>query len=115
MAGQDLLALREAIDMHFRAMANGMASGQNLAILLLACGKALRDGKPGNLECATALSALRLAADPPAGRVKTCRNCGWLLLDRSKNKSRIWCDMTVCGNRQKARRHYRQKQKEPLR
>lgn len=115
MAGRQLLALREAIDRHFRAMANGMASGQTLAGLLLVVARTIGNCGRDSLECATALSALKLAGDPPQGRVKTCRNCGWLLLDRSKNKSRIWCDMMVCGNRQKARRHYRRKQMEPLR
>ena len=32
--------------------------------------------------------------------------CRWLFLDRSKNHSRRWCDMRVCGNRSKARRFY---------
>jgi predicted RNA-binding Zn ribbon-like protein len=32
--------------------------------------------------------------------------CAWLFLDRSKNQSRRWCDMKVCGNRTKVRRHY---------
>jgi predicted RNA-binding Zn ribbon-like protein len=43
------------------------------------------------------LSLVRECAD------ETCR---WLFLDRSRNRSRRWCDMTVCGNRAKARRHY---------
>lgn len=34
-------------------------------------------------------------------------DCEWLFLDHSRNRSRRWCDMTTCGNRQKARRHYR--------
>ena len=34
---------------------------------------------------------------------KTCR---WLFLDRSKNHSRRWCDMRICGNRSKTRRFY---------
>jgi predicted RNA-binding Zn ribbon-like protein len=40
-------------------------------------------------------------------RLRECAagDCGWLFLDRSKNRSRRWCDMTVCGNRDKARRH----------
>ena len=29
--------------------------------------------------------------------------CRWLFLDHSKNHSRRWCDMKVCGNRAKAR------------
>jgi predicted RNA-binding Zn ribbon-like protein len=32
--------------------------------------------------------------------------CGWAFLDRSRNKSRRWCAMRICGNRDKARRHY---------
>ena len=33
-------------------------------------------------------------------------DCEWLFLDHSRNHSRRWCDMTSCGNRAKARRHY---------
>jgi len=33
-------------------------------------------------------------------------DCEWLFLDHSRNRSRRWCDMTTCGNRAKARRHY---------
>jgi len=33
-------------------------------------------------------------------------NKAWLFLDRSRNRSRRWCDMKTCGNREKARRHY---------
>lgn len=32
--------------------------------------------------------------------------CAWLFLDTSRNKSRRWCSMEVCGNRSKVRRHY---------
>ena len=32
--------------------------------------------------------------------------CSWLFLDTSRNKSRRWCDMKTCGNREKAKRHY---------
>ena len=35
--------------------------------------------------------------------------CTWLFLDRSRNHSRRWCAMQVCGHRAKARRHYRRK------
>lgn len=39
-------------------------------------------------------------------RVRTCavHTCRWLFLDTSKNHSRRWCNMKVCGNRVKARR-----------
>ena len=38
--------------------------------------------------------------------VRACGNpeCRWLFLDTSKNHTRRWCDMKVCGNRMKARR-----------
>ncbi|MHC4103459.1 MAG: CGNR zinc finger domain-containing protein [Planctomycetota bacterium] len=41
-------------------------------------------------------------------RIKKCAtpDCGWLLIDSSKNKSKRWCDMESCGNCTKARRHY---------
>jgi predicted RNA-binding Zn ribbon-like protein len=39
-------------------------------------------------------------------RIKTCDvdTCRWLFLDTSKNHTRRWCNMKVCGNRMKARR-----------
>ena len=42
-------------------------------------------------------------------RVRLCsaENCDWLFLDQSKNRSRRWCDMAVCGNRSKVRRFRR--------
>jgi predicted RNA-binding Zn ribbon-like protein len=55
-----------------------------------------------------AVSAVTLASSSDAERVKECggENCNWLFLDTSKNRSRRWCDMKECGNREKARRHY---------
>ena len=44
-------------------------------------------------------------------RLKACRNpdCQWAFFDWSKNKSGVWCAMTVCGNREKARRFRRRR------
>jgi predicted RNA-binding Zn ribbon-like protein len=38
-------------------------------------------------------------------RLKTCRdeNCRVAFYDKSRNRSRAWCSMEVCGNREKAR------------
>lgn len=49
-----------------------------------------------------------LASRDDLGRVRECAagTCAWLFLDTSRNATRRWCDMKVCGNRQKARRHY---------
>jgi predicted RNA-binding Zn ribbon-like protein len=58
-------------------------------------------------------SAADLLTAGKLDRIKQCPypHCGWLFLDFSKNKSRRWCEMSVCGNRTKARRHYmREKQ-----
>jgi predicted RNA-binding Zn ribbon-like protein len=46
-------------------------------------------------------------------RLKACLadDCQWGFYDRSRNRSAVWCDMRVCGNRQKVRsyreRHHR--------
>ena len=45
-------------------------------------------------------------------RLRQCAGCGWLFLDRSRNGSRRWCDMRVCGNRAKARRYYERQQRQ---
>ncbi len=41
--------------------------------------------------------------------VRQCEDasCGWLFLDRSNARKRRWCSMADCGNRNKARKHYR--------
>ncbi|TCM57671.1 putative RNA-binding Zn ribbon-like protein [Rhizobium sp. PP-F2F-G48] len=102
------LALREAIDRYFRQRVEGADDAGLLADLLDAAARTLRLSPNGaDLGASTARSALRLAARADDGRLKICANCGWLFFDRSKNRSRAWCDMTVCGNRRKASRHYR--------
>ncbi len=108
----DFLALREAIDRYFRARVEGDDSRALLADLLASAVACLRGAaSEDDLGAQTARSALRLAALPDDGRMKICGNCGWLFLDRSKNRSRAWCDMAVCGNRVKASRHYRRRTK----
>jgi predicted RNA-binding Zn ribbon-like protein len=41
-------------------------------------------------------------------RIRRCANdkCRWVFVDRSKGGTRRWCDMSSCGNRAKAHRHY---------
>lgn len=54
------------------------------------------------------LAAAELLTSPRLARVRVCDGdpCEWLFLDQSQKGNRRWCDMTVCGNRAKARRHY---------
>jgi predicted RNA-binding Zn ribbon-like protein len=51
-------------------------------------------------------SAADLLTSADRDRVKECASatCEWVFLDRSRNRSRRWCDMSDCGNRAKARR-----------
>jgi predicted RNA-binding Zn ribbon-like protein len=44
-------------------------------------------------------------ADDSWRRVKACRapDCNWAFYDRSRNRSGVWCEMAVCGNRTKVR------------
>lgn len=54
-------------------------------------------------------SAADLLASDRLMRLRECasNDCTWLFVDESRNRSRRWCDMSTCGNRMKARRHYR--------
>jgi predicted RNA-binding Zn ribbon-like protein len=44
-------------------------------------------------------------ADGTWERMKACRadDCRWAFLDTAKNRSRAWCSMESCGNREKVR------------
>lgn len=118
-------SLREAIDALFRRSAGGDAlAAPALATFLRACADAI-DGRdelastaaapfgtaaaPLAFEAALAVSALSLFSSGHLRRLKVCPNCNWLFLDKSRNSSRLWCDMSVCGNRAKAKRHYRRR------
>ena len=54
-----------------------------------------------------ALSALATLSQADLTRIKQCQGekCGWLFFDTTKNKSRRWCEMEICGNRAKQKRH----------
>ena len=44
-------------------------------------------------------------ADGSWQRLKACRSdsCRWAFIDSARNRSRQWCSMSICGNREKAR------------
>ena len=50
--------------------------------------------------------AAQLMLSDAMQRVRACGadTCRWLFLDTSKNHTRRWCNMKICGNRMKARR-----------
>ena len=121
-------SLRESIDALFRAPAQGkpLEAGA-MADFLRNCAMAIdgheelaatagapfgtSDG-PLRFEAALAVSALSLLDLANLKRLKVCPNCNWLFLDKSRNSSRLWCDMSVCGNRAKAKRHYRRQRED---
>ncbi|MGQ0714654.1 MAG: CGNR zinc finger domain-containing protein [Gemmatimonadaceae bacterium] len=51
-------------------------------------------------------AAIALLTSSDAERVKGCASCAWFFLDTSKNGSRRWCSMSMCGSVVKARRYY---------
>jgi predicted RNA-binding Zn ribbon-like protein len=57
-----------------------------------------------------------LTPDQDRRLVRECGadDCRWLFLDTSKNRSRQWCSMQSCGNREKARRHYQRRREQRL-
>jgi predicted RNA-binding Zn ribbon-like protein len=44
-------------------------------------------------------------------RLKACTDdgCQWAFYDATRNRSRTWCSMDVCGNREKTKRYRRRK------
>ena len=125
------IALRESIWAVFSALASGESpSDADLALI----GDAAADGaarsrlvydKDGvgwslppesdDLERPLwdiARSAADLLTSGDHERIKECAStsCEWVFLDRSRNRSRRWCDMSDCGNRAKARRFHAKKQ-----
>jgi predicted RNA-binding Zn ribbon-like protein len=122
------VALREAVYRVFKAHADGASPREDDLELLnreladahshtrLAWegdGYALRlQNAPEKIIWSVAHSAAQLLTGPHLGRVKECGDprCGWLFLDTSRNGTRRWCSMSDCGNRNKARAHYRRRQ-----
>jgi predicted RNA-binding Zn ribbon-like protein len=64
-----------------------------------------------------ARAAATLLTSAERNFVRKCANatCRWLFIDTTKNHRRQWCMTTVCGNRDRVRRHrQRQSSKETL-
>lgn len=129
---RDALLLREAL---FRLFLAGVESAEpraaDVALLSARLGLALSHRRLERREGAyvlaweeagdaldaplwpVAASAADLLASPEErGRVRVCglhetRECSWLFLDATRAGTKRWCSMKDCGNRAKARRHYR--------
>ncbi len=83
-------------------------------------GRGLELGWPGlgqNLDSViwpVVWSAASLLVSEEAPRIRICggADCGWMYVDRSRNRLRRWCQMETCGTREKSRRHYKRLRKE---
>lgn len=66
----------------------------------------LRSGWPGFVD---GLLPGLLELRQNAARLRVCANprCRFAFVDRSRNRSRIWCETAVCGNRTRVGRHRR--------
>ena len=52
---------------------------------------------PGDPPHPIVHAAVELLTEGPLDRLKTCGNCRWLFLDKSRNHSPRWCSMDECG------------------
>ena len=86
---------------------------------LLEAGNLVREAKiqlAADLLGPIAESAALSLAHYSFDRFRKCGNpeCELHFLDESKNHSRRWCSMAICGNRTKAAKHYRKRSAAPF-
>ncbi|MER7205496.1 CGNR zinc finger domain-containing protein [Streptosporangium sp. NPDC000239] len=87
-----------------------------LRVVLTEAGPVLEpaaSGVPGGLA-RIAAAVMEAHAEGMWPRLKVCTEstCQWAFVDSSKNRSRSWCSMKVCGNRTKTRAYRARRQTE---
>jgi predicted RNA-binding Zn ribbon-like protein len=118
-----LVELREALRALLRANNGGEAAAEELKPLRRTASEAGRlqanVGTGGSVriepagegaaafESTLLLAIARLQELGAWERLKICPadDCQWAFVDTSRNRSRHWCSMEVCGNRSKTRRY----------
>lgn len=55
--------------------------------------------------------ARNLLLNENQNRIKSCPNCGWIFLDKTKGKTKKWCSMKDCGNNIKSLNWYNKHKK----
>jgi predicted RNA-binding Zn ribbon-like protein len=125
------LRLREALRSLALANNGGEADPEAVAVLEDAAARGrlvvrFRDGEarlePARRDVDGALADLvgivhTAMADGTWSRLKACRRdvCHWLFYDRSRNRSAVWCQMAVCGNRIKTKAYRERRETRPAR
>lgn len=117
-----ILALRESLRAMLRAN-NGVTAGEEELVPVREAAERSRYrtaiSAAGQIELAPARSDLsgfearlllaleRLQSHGAWPRLKACTDdgCQWAFFDATRNRSRTWCSMEECGNRQKTRRY----------
>jgi predicted RNA-binding Zn ribbon-like protein len=122
-----VLALRESLRAMLRANNGVEASDEGLAVMRDAAERSryrttlTPDGNVALVPARSDLSGFearlllaleRLQSQGAWPRLKACTDegCQWAFFDTTRNRSRTWCSMEECGNRQKTRR-YRERQR----
>jgi len=117
-----VLALRESLRALLRANNGGDAAERDLAPLREAAERSRyrtaldADGRLtlaparsdlSGFEARLLLAIERLQAQGAWPRLKACTDtgCQWAFFDSTRNRSRTWCSMEECGNREKTRRY----------
>lgn len=117
---EDARVLREALYRLFRALAlDEPIEASDIGILnewgaRLCLGTDLKwhwcdgDDAPDAVLAPIVRAAMDVLTGDRRDRVRMCESdtCQWVFFDHSRNRSRRWCDMATCGNRNKARRFY---------
>ncbi len=111
-----LVAERRPAADDLRAFNDFLTGAQAAVVLRTTAGGLVLDlpvssERPESVLGPVVMAAARLLTSPETiARIRRCEmeSCRWFFVDRSKNRSRRWCDMRVCGNRAKAREYYRQ-------
>lgn len=108
---QDLGALEMARELRgdLRALASGEqhAQGRQVDIQVALTADGQVELSAPTAAGFLAAAAAKVAIEARIDRIKICPadDCRWAFYDTSRNRSRQWCSMEVCGNRAKARTH----------
>ena len=96
------------LDPQAPAIVDSAARRAQLAVAFDDHGDAVVQPRAGGVDGALGRLLVTIAnaqRDGTWGRLKACpaEDCQWAFYDRSRNRSAVWCDMKVCGNRHKVR------------
>lgn len=98
----------EPLDADATAVLNAVAGGTSLKFQIGADGRGALEPAGSGIDKALGLvlgAMFESMADGSWANMKACRSetCRWAFYDTTKNHSKTWCSMRVCGNRAKAR------------